>query len=251
MTVDLADPGPDGAPGERDTLVSIESVGGSSAPDRLLGGPGPDVLAGGPPASPGAVGDRIDGRGDDFVRGGTGDDVLRGGEGNDGLTSGGGQDLLDAGAGDDSVELPLMTPQTQRLRSLSATTCGAGDDTLSNPPERILVPRGCEGFIVGGIHLTVVGVDRERHRLRLRLRGWDSDMSPPCRVRLGAGRQPVSRPTNDGRSRDLAASYLPRRGGRVLITVAFADRCRAPRYTDSHTLALRLPAVGGEDGRGG
>lgn len=47
VRVDLADPGPDGGPGEADRLAGIEGAIGGSGTDTLIGDAGPNVLDGG------------------------------------------------------------------------------------------------------------------------------------------------------------------------------------------------------------
>jgi Ca2+-binding RTX toxin-like protein len=94
----------DGATGEGDNVaLDVEQITGSSAADRLLGGPGPNLLDGGP--------------GDDAIDGGSGDDdligdggvaaatdTMAGGPGNDRVRGEGGNDGVDGGPGDDAVE---------------------------------------------------------------------------------------------------------------------------------------------------
>lgn len=73
----------------RHTLVSIETVYGSSAPDRLAGSAGRDTLDGRD------GNDVLVGRGDaDLLTGGAGNDILIGGLGADRLLGGDGNDLL-------------------------------------------------------------------------------------------------------------------------------------------------------------
>jgi RTX calcium-binding nonapeptide repeat (4 copies) len=47
VSVDLADPRPDGAPGERDVLTTVESIVGGRGSDRLAGDNGPNMIDGG------------------------------------------------------------------------------------------------------------------------------------------------------------------------------------------------------------
>ena len=65
VTVDLADPATDGAPGEGDVIAAAQGAIGGAGDDTLLGTDGPDALYGGPGS------DRVGGRsGDDVVDGG-------------------------------------------------------------------------------------------------------------------------------------------------------------------------------------
>ena len=59
VSVDLADPDPDGAPGEHDVVTGVESVVGGRGRDRLAGDEGPNVIDGG------GGRDRLFGRGGD------------------------------------------------------------------------------------------------------------------------------------------------------------------------------------------
>ncbi len=141
VAVDLADPAPDGGPGERDTLAGIENVEGGKGADALSGDAGSNRLNGGDGA------DVLRGRGgDDKLNGGDGVDELYGGDGadnltaltagdrafgeagNDSLTAGTGA-LLDGGAGDDAFGTGLGA-------SYSPPVCGAGRDGLALAPQK-------------------------------------------------------------------------------------------------------------------
>jgi Ca2+-binding RTX toxin-like protein len=124
VTVNLADPGPDGAKGSLDTLIGVENVIGSEPRDDFKG----DVLIGDGEANilAGLLGnDRISGGGGDDKLYGEGRpididsspadgsqidltyparDKLAGGAGNDLLVGGIDSDLLDGGVGDDQLE---------------------------------------------------------------------------------------------------------------------------------------------------
>ena len=158
VTVDLADPAPDGAAGERDTLIAVENVLGSGASgdvlrgddgpnvlrgeggeDRLVGGGGDDALAGGGVLDGGA--------GDDVLTGGDGDDELRGGAGADRLAGLGGADVLDAGAGDDL--LVASEQQGERTTDVDELRCGAGRDRVAEPDVYDRA-RSCERIAIGG-----------------------------------------------------------------------------------------------------
>ena len=146
VTVDLADPAPDGAVGEHDTIVDPQGVIGGGGDDVLVGTDGPDELYGG------AGVDRVDGRGgDDTVSGGasatptqtsvagaapTPDHLERivGGPGSDDV-SGIGQ--LEGGSGDDKIiGAGTLTGEAgdDTLRGAGAGTAadgGPGDDSIS------------------------------------------------------------------------------------------------------------------------
>jgi Ca2+-binding RTX toxin-like protein len=109
VTVDLADPAPDGAAGEADVLSGIEDVTGGRGAATLLGDDGPNRLAALSDKHP----QRLEGRG--------GDDVLEGA-----MQA---RDVSDGGAGDDTID------------SGPGSVCGAGNDTLSSLGDRT-VPAG-------------------------------------------------------------------------------------------------------------
>ncbi len=158
VIVDLADPGPDGAAGERDTLIAVENVFGSAASgdllrgddgpnalrgeggaDRLLGAGGDDALAGG--------GVLDGGSGDDVLVGDDDGDTLRGGPGDDRLAGLGGADVLDAGAGDDLLD--ASEQQDERTTDVDELLCGAGRDRVSEPDIYDRASR-CERIAIGG-----------------------------------------------------------------------------------------------------
>ncbi len=158
VTVDLGDPAPDGAAGERDTLVAIENVTGSGADgDLLRGDEGPNVLRGGGGEDRllGAGGDdeldgagRLDGgAGDDTLTGSDEDDVLRGGDGDDHVAGLGGADVIEGGAGDDLLDSSEQAGE--RTLDVDELRCGSGRDRVSEPDiyDRA---RSCERIAVGG-----------------------------------------------------------------------------------------------------
>jgi hypothetical protein len=128
ITVDLRDPDNAGAPGEHDSLVDVEWVGGGQAADllvgtsarnvfwggngedTLVGGGGPDSLLAAPlndtgPSIP-ATDDPVTilgGRGSDFIGGNPGNDDVRSGAGSDRIWLGAGDDLAVAGRGADLI----------------------------------------------------------------------------------------------------------------------------------------------------
>lgn len=102
VVVDLADPGPDGAPGEGDELLGVESVTGGTAADVLVGDGGRNSLYAAGGSSTSSSGDVLRGNGgDDLLAGAGGDDSLMAGTGTDRLGGGGGADRLLGGAGAD------------------------------------------------------------------------------------------------------------------------------------------------------
>jgi hypothetical protein len=110
--VDLADAGPDGAPGEGDTVRGVESATGGAGADRLVGDAGRNELAGG--------------AGDDTLVGADEDDVLFGGAGADTLRGGSGADILGGERGTDLV------------------SCGRGIDLVHEPKRGEWLETGCE-----------------------------------------------------------------------------------------------------------
>src|SRR3954451_647116 len=136
VTVDLADPGTDGAPGEHDALSGIEDLSapswgstlmGDDGPNRLYGSSAADVLKGAGGADTIAAGD-----GDDTVDGGDGDDALDAGGGKDTMSGAGGDDTLDSGFG---LEPDVLDggPGADELTGSGATETligGPGADTL-------------------------------------------------------------------------------------------------------------------------
>jgi Ca2+-binding RTX toxin-like protein len=89
VTVTLASVGDDGAPGENDSLLSIEAVSGGAGNDVLSGDDGPNTLNGN--------------GGNDSIAGLDGPDVLHGGEGRDIVSGDLGSDALFGDGGDDSL----------------------------------------------------------------------------------------------------------------------------------------------------
>jgi Ca2+-binding RTX toxin-like protein len=91
LSITLATPGDDGAPGENDTLVGVEDVIGGASSDVLSGDAGPNRLVGG-----GGLNTIDGGAGNDVLIGGDFRDVIVGGPGNDQLIGGGDDDSLSA-----------------------------------------------------------------------------------------------------------------------------------------------------------
>ena len=166
VTVDLADPAPDGAAGERDTLIAIENVTASDAAgDVLRGDAGPNVLDARGGTGPnnesardkvfGAGGDdtlegdgELDGGdGDDQLEGGGFVDVLRGGAGEDAIAGNLGADVLEGGSGDDLLD----TAEHADYRSFDVdeVRCGTGRDRVVQPDISDRAS-SCERIAVGG-----------------------------------------------------------------------------------------------------
>jgi hypothetical protein len=127
VTVDLADPGPDGPASEPDGLQGIEEVIGSERADTLRGDGGANLLQGGP--------------GDDTLSGGDGNDILYGGTGFDRLTGGAGDDELapDSAGTDDGAPEPR---RGEREPGREGVSCGDGTDLVSEQAHDVL--KDCE-----------------------------------------------------------------------------------------------------------
>ncbi len=158
VTVDLADPAPDGAAGERDTLLAIENVTASDAAgDVLRGDDGPNVLDGGDGKDRifgGGGDDKLDGdgeldggAGDDKLDGDQLDDLLRGGPGDDDIAGDGGADVMDGGPGDDHFDAAEYAGF--RSSDVDELRCGAGRDRVSQP-DIIDRASSCERIAIGG-----------------------------------------------------------------------------------------------------
>ena len=107
VTVDLGDPGPDGAAGENDTLAGVENVTVvGSGNDVLVGDEGPNVLVAG-----GGM-NLVDGRG--------GADRINVGDRRDRVLGGDGDDVIDANG-------TFLRGRTQPI------ACGAGADLVRAP----------------------------------------------------------------------------------------------------------------------
>lgn len=127
--------------GDKDVLISIESVRGSQFGDSITGNAGTNRLRGeaGNDTLNGADGndqleggdnnDRlIGGRGGDFLDGGTGRDVLSGGGGNDEIEGGGGNDQLSGGAGRDNLHGDVGRDRLNGGTGNDVLTGGSGAD---------------------------------------------------------------------------------------------------------------------------
>ena len=143
VRVDISDPGPDGEPGEGDTIRGATGITGGGGADVLRGDRRPNLLSGG-------AGDDVisGGGGDDFIEGGDGADRLlgqagadfaAGNRGDDELLGGTGGDLLDGGRGGDR----LRGGAGQDLLRSGASRCGGGSDAVT-PARNDFVARDCE-----------------------------------------------------------------------------------------------------------
>jgi Ca2+-binding RTX toxin-like protein len=152
VTVDLADPGPDGAAGEGDTLIAIEKVHSGRGDDRILGTERSDFLR--------------DEGGDNLISARGGHDRLRAPSG-----------TVDCGAGYDIVRgvtrRTLLTPSCESLRRAS----GDGEFVVPAYPRAeaggLALPMRCDGEIDGepfycrGV-VTISTPTRALARVRLR-----------------------------------------------------------------------------------
>jgi Ca2+-binding RTX toxin-like protein len=98
VSVTLATPGDEGAPGENDTLAGIEDVVGGASSDVLGGNDEPNALVGG-----GGLNTLVGAGGDDMLVGGDFRDVISGGPGSDVLLGGGDDDSIDAFDGEADI----------------------------------------------------------------------------------------------------------------------------------------------------
>jgi hypothetical protein len=154
VRVDLADPAPDGAPGEGDVLRGVEDLRGGEGADRLYGDAGANRLLG----EDGA--DELRGRGgDDFLALGTRGLALFG-------------ERADGGAGDDDVRagsggVVVGGSGNDDLRGARGTraVCGTGLDLLRpRPGQSMAMGRDCEYWAIrfGGADDLVVALRPRR-----------------------------------------------------------------------------------------
>ncbi|NOX74873.1 MAG: calcium-binding protein [Alphaproteobacteria bacterium] len=118
-----------------DTLISIETVTGSSYDDRLIGSSGVNILAGGSGndiiKSKGG-GDQMDGDGgDDSISGGAGVDTINGGTGADVATGSAGNDIISGDAGNDFLYGNGDDDTLNGGADDDKLTGGKGNDTLN------------------------------------------------------------------------------------------------------------------------
>jgi hypothetical protein len=227
VRVDLADPAPDGEPGENDVLRSLERVLGGAAGDFIGGTSGFDSLDG--------LGgnDRILGRsGEDFISGGAGDDQLAGGDGADTITGNSGADELRGGGGNDFLDGRRAGPDD--------VFCGAGgEDTTRGPNRRDFTASDCEEasfrFGAGGQESIVLDPHpnrREPESVTFSLRCPRSDdldgetiaMSGSIALRGGTGRQLGRGTIPEGPGRRCGSAVVAPL--RVLIVVQLNPRGR-------------------------
>ncbi len=109
LSISLATPGDDGAPGESDSLLGIETVVGGASNDTLIGDGGPNTLVGG--------------AGVNTMDGGAGDDAIFGGDNRDVITGGPGSDRLFGAGDDDSINAFEAVPP-----DADVVDCGASQD---------------------------------------------------------------------------------------------------------------------------
>jgi Ca2+-binding RTX toxin-like protein len=155
LDIDLRRLTPNGAPGDGDTIRSVESLWGSSQTDRLTGTNGPNGIIGG--------------EGADIVLGLGGPDDLMGGL------------LLDGGSGND------------QLSDATRNRCGPGRDTVDapgRPRDRLpIVGADCER-VEGGDAFERIRLLLRRRRLRGRLLRYRGDCAliygPRCRTTITA-----------------------------------------------------------------
>jgi hypothetical protein len=121
VSVDVRGKGPQGEPGEGDTIVGIEDAIATSTADRLIGDNGPNSLQ-----SFGTHG---------VVRGRGGDDQLE--------ADWDGRDVVSGGPGNDYLRLS-PTLGGDAPPAPDAISCGSGRDLVSFPTEEQFVPLDCE-----------------------------------------------------------------------------------------------------------
>lgn len=238
VRVDLADPAPDGGPGERDQLTGIERVTGGDGADLLVGDNAENSLRGGPGD------DLLDGRGgDDDIDGEGGVDSVSGGDGDDQIVDGIGGDALLGGAGDD-VFVGRITDGLLLARTVK---CGAGRDRVSLPQGQLL--SGCEDASVSGIRAAIVTVRPGRRRdggLRFVAtchEGMRCEMTLTVRRRSSLrGRRRVSVPTGRPRSFVVRARRSTRPG--EVLDVAVSGRVITDDPPGAIPFPFPFPATG-------
>jgi len=129
VVVDLDVGTADGTWAGYDTLVNVESVGGTQGNDSLLGNDNDNGFGGN------EGDDYIDGRGgNDVLLGGDGNDTLQGGEGNDYLVGGAGNDLFvfHSGFGFDTIEDFVAGPGTEDVIQFDSSDFASFEEVLAN-----------------------------------------------------------------------------------------------------------------------
>ncbi|WP_369061009.1 hypothetical protein ABOZ73_04310 [Caulobacter sp. 73W] len=157
IRVDLAISGPQDTGEGRDTLLSIENVGGGEYDDIIRGDGGVNNIGGA------GGNDLVDGRaGNDVVSGGAGDDEIYGGDGDDMMHPGSGNDLVYGGAGNDV----LWVAREDSSRSYGHDVMDGGDGadsmqfaTVEKIGVTIDLSEAGRQEIASGISLTIRSVE--------------------------------------------------------------------------------------------
>jgi Ca2+-binding RTX toxin-like protein len=221
VRVDLASPGPQGAPGEGDVLEGFESVHGGDGADVLRGTDGDNSL------SAGQGGDVLVGRGGrDRLLGSDDDDRLVGGPGADWLDGVGGSDNYLGGAGDDRLELFLTR--------YSGPAVDADEHTV--------VPPDCERIRFDDVALWVIRARPRRLVLGL-TKVWTDTCRMTARVtRPSDGRELARRvmPIRPRSPRRMVLRWRSRAGRRVLVRLRARETCDSDRI---ETLAAFIVPV--------
>jgi len=175
VTVNLADDGPDGALGEGDAVIGVESAVGGEGDDRLVGddkrnnltgGGGDDVLVGKASNGDQGLGERLEGgAGDDRLFGGDDIDFLVGGAGTDRLACGGAVDLVLNPEGGE------LLPRS--CESLDYSFGEYGEDSLSFEPGPKVRSRRVVRHVIACPDLEISDGETIRCRGTLRLRELD------------------------------------------------------------------------------
>ncbi|NJN29064.1 MAG: DUF4394 domain-containing protein [Synechococcales cyanobacterium RM1_1_8] len=99
-------------PDDSDNLPDAQTLFGTAASDRLVGGAGDDILYGN-----GGEDQLVGGSGHDLIYGGAEADIILGGSGDDIIYGNGGADVIDSGTGRDEIWLGGASNATIRLSS--------------------------------------------------------------------------------------------------------------------------------------
>jgi hypothetical protein len=223
--VDLGDPGPDGHPGEADTLIDIDSVSGGPGPDVLIGDDDENSLWGG--------------GGDDVLRGGGGDDVLQGGAGR-------GRDRLFGNSGDDVLWGSASSSQSRGLRGSSdRLACGSGRDIVDDLALLDQTARDCETGSWAGSY----AFPRDRMRLQpIRVnRRSITFRSPATRIR---GSITLSKPGAPDVLYGRWSGRFPRLGAPVRVDLRPVGRRAVARRRDVQIIIRARSGDGSRDRRG-
>ncbi|MGI8593551.1 MAG: calcium-binding protein [Solirubrobacteraceae bacterium] len=242
ITVTLDAMANDGAPGENDSVAGdVESVGGATGADQIVGNDGDNGLQ----LGYAGTGGRVQGLGgDDRVIGGESEDTVEGGEGDDVVSDGdlnGASSTLSGGPGNDVLQAVDFaeeqgnTTEVEMAPTADKISCGAGRDqaTLDTADPR---PADCEVLTVRTpTQATTSGSDGEdvivgaggEDRISARA-GNDrvSGLGGNDRIDGGAGRDKLSGgPGNDViRSRDRERDTIRCGTGRDVVVADRSDR---------------------------